>query len=440
MKTIMITAPSSNTGKTVVTLGIIRALKNRGLDVSAFKTGPDFIDRKYIGLASGKSAGNLDMHLMGRDGIWESLAMNNGEFAVIEGAMGYFDGIYNTYENSSYDISRELDIPSILVYTPKGEMFSAIPKIKGMVDFSNSRIKGIILNKTNESMYKLLKEKIKEHIDIEVLGYLPMDDSLKIESRYLGLLQPDENLELEHLIQKASALVEKTIDINKIIKMSKEIDLKPKINTPRKNIKVAIAYDDAFNFYYEENIKLLENICTVEYFSPLNDKYIPKADLIYIGGGYPELYAERLSQNTDMINSIRRHVNNGGYLYGEAGGLMYLVDSIEGYPMCGIFRGQSIMTERLQRFGYVNIELKADSILGQVGDKFTGQEFHRSIIETDEKQILNITKPMTNREWNCGFSYKNSLGIYQHINFIGNKNALDYLLTRIEKDVELNVY
>lgn len=436
MKSVMITAPSSNTGKTVVTLAIIRALKDRGFDVSAFKTGPDFIDRKYIGMASGKSAGNLDMHLMGQDGIWESLAMNNGELSIIEGAMGYFDGIYNTYENSSFDISRELDISSILVYTPKGEMFSAIPKIKGMVDFSNYRIKGIILNKINESMYKLLKEKIEEYIDIEVLGYLPLDDSLKIESRYLGLLQPDENAELEELIHKASVLVEKTIDIDKIIKMSKEIDIKPTIYSPRKNIKVAIAYDDAFNFYYEENLKLLENICTVEYFSPLNDKAIPKADLIYIGGGYPELYAEILSQNIDMINSIKSYVNNGGYLYGESGGLMYLVDSIEDYPMCGIFRGKSIMTERLQRFGYVNIEIIADSILGQIYDKFTGQEFHRSIIETDEEQILNITTPMSDRKWNCGFSYKNVLGIYQHINFIGNKNVLDYLLTRIGKDVK----
>lgn len=436
MKTIMITAPSSNTGKTVVTLGIIRALKNRGIDVSAFKTGPDFIDRKYIGMASGKSAGNLDIHLMGKDGIWESLAMNDGEFGVIEGAMGYFDGIYNTYENSSFDISLKLDIPSILVYTPKGEMFSAIPKIRGMVDFSNYRIKGIILNKTNESMYKLLKEKIEEYVNIEVLGYLPMDDTLNIESRYLGLLQPDENLELEELIQKASVLVEETIGIEKIINIAKKIELKPRIYPQKKNIKVAIAYDEAFNFYYEENIKLLENLCTVEYFSPLNDKSIPKADLIYIGGGYPELYAERLSGNIEMINSIKSYVNNSGYLYGEAGGLMYLVDSIEDYPMCGIFRGKSIMTERLQRFGYVNIELKANSILGEIGDKFTGQEFHRSIIETDEEQILNITKPMSNRKWNCGFSFKNVLGIYQHINFIGNKDALDYLLSRIEKDVK----
>ncbi len=436
MKSVMITAPSSNTGKTLITLGIIRALKNRGLDVSAFKTGPDFIDRKYLGMASCKSAGNLDMHLMGRDGIFQSIAMNNGDFGIIEGAMGYFDGIYNSYENSSYDISVKLDIPSILVYSPKGEMFSAIPKIKGMVDFSKGRIKGIILNKTAESMYKLLKEQIEKHINIQVLGYLPIDEDLNIESRHLGLLQAEEHMEIEDYINLAAKMVENTIDINKLIEISSEIKVRA-INYPKKrDIKIAIAYDEAFNFYYEENIKLLEEICSLEYFSPLNDKTLPKADLVYIGGGYPELYLEGLSRNIDMIHSIRDYVEEGGFLYGEAGGLMYLMDSIEAYSMCGIFAGKSIMTNRLQKFGYVNIELKEESIIGQAGDKLTGQEFHRSIIESDEKQILNITKPMSKRQWQCGFSYKNTLGIYQHINLLGNKDALNYLLTRIEKDVK----
>ena len=146
MQGVMITAPASNTGKTTLSFGIIRAIKNRGIDVSAFKTGPDFIDTKYLGIASGKRAGNLDIHLMGREGIKKSIAMNTGQLAVVEGAMGYFDGMYNTFEKSSYDISKELDIPAILVYRPQGEMFSAIPKIKGMVDFSGSKIKGIILN------------------------------------------------------------------------------------------------------------------------------------------------------------------------------------------------------------------------------------------------------------------------------------------------------
>lgn len=432
MKTIMITAPTSNSGKTVITLGIIRALKNRGIDVSAFKTGPDFIDRKYISLASNKIAGNLDMHLMGKEGIWDSLNMNPGDFAVIEGAMGYFDGIFNTYENSSYDISRQLDISAILVYTPKGEMFSAIPKIKGMVDFSKGRIQGVILNKTSESQYGLLKAKIEEYINISVLGFLPKDDSLKIESRYLGLFQPEENVELEQLIDQASIMVERTIDIDKVIKLSKDITLQTLEYPKKKNINVAIAYDDVFNFYYEENLALLKDTCNVQFFSPLNDKKLPKADLIYIGGGYPELYAERLSSDLSMIESIKSYVENDGYLYAEAGGLMYLVDSIEEHTMCGILGGRATMTDKLQRFGYVNLELTQDTILGQAGDKLTGQEFHKSIIQTSEEEVLSITKPMTNRNWKCGYGYKNALGMYQHINFVGNMKAFNYLLQTIE--------
>lgn len=433
MKGLMITAPNSNSGKTLISMGIIRALKKRDIDVSAFKSGPDFIDRKYIKIASGKNAGNLDIHLMGKEGIKDALSIIGGEFAIIEGAMGYFDGISNSYENSSYDISENLSLPAILVYAPKGEMFSAIPKIKGMVDFSNRRIRGVILNKTNEHIYRMLQEKIGEYIGIPVLGYLPVDDRLFIDNRHLGLIQPDENKQAEGIIERAAYLVEKHMDLDKIIDIAADIDVKRFKSLPKMDIKVAIAYDEAFNFYYEENIRLLEEICSIEYFSPINDRKLPKADLVYIGGGYPELYKEELSSNHGMMDSIRTYVENMGHLYAEGGGLMYLSDMIEDYPMCGIIKGRVHMTDRLQNFGYVNIELSKDTILGEKGFKMTGQEFHRSILETNEKEAFNISKPMTKRNWKSGYSYKNALGVYQHINFLGNKKALEYLLKRIEQ-------
>lgn len=433
MKTLMITAPNSNSGKTLITMGIIRALKKRNIDVSAFKSGPDFLDRKYIEEASCKKAGNIDMHLMGRDGIKESLSMNSGEFAIVEGAMGYFDGIFNTYENSSYDISCELNIPSILVYSPKGEMFSAIPKIKGMVEFSEKRIKGVILNKTNENIYNLLKEKIEEYIDIKVLGYFPFDESLSIDNRYLGLIQPSENILLEDIIEKAASLVEQNIDLDTIIDLAEGIKTEEYKREIKKDIKIGIAYDDAFNFYYEENLKLLNEISSVYYFSPLKDKKLPQVDLIYLGGGYPELYKEELSQNKEMINLIKTHSENNRYIFAEGGGLMYLSESIEGIPMCGIIKGKSLMTNRLQNFGYINIETKKDSILGEKGQIITGHEFHRSILETNMEESFNITKPMSKKNWKSGYEYKNVLGIYQHINFLGNRMALDYLIEKIEK-------
>lgn len=433
MKTIMITGPTSNSGKTILTFGIIRAIKNRKIDVSAFKTGPDFIDTKYLELASGKRAGNLDMHLMGRNGIFKSLEMNNGDFGVIEGAMGYFDGIYNSFENSSYDISKSLNVPAVLVYTPKGEMFSAIPKIKGMVDFPGSKIEGIILNKVSRSMYELLKEKIEEYIDIKVLGYLPYNEDLQIESRSLGLIGVEEQEDYEELINKVSEAVEKTVNIDEILKMGNCLDLKDYKYRGKRNIKVAIAYDPAFNFYFNENLNLLENICHVEYFSPLKDERVPDSDFIYIGGGYPENHLEELAENTSMINSIYEEAKKGKHIIAEAGGFMYLNSSIEDYPMVGVFNGKAIMTSKLQRFGYLDIALKEDTILGEKGIIISGKEYHRSVVEIQDNPVFNIKKPKSNRNWQCGYKYKNTLGYYQHINFLGNMDSFYYLLDSIER-------
>lgn len=434
MKTIMITAPSSNTGKTTLTLGIIRAIKDRGIDISAFKTGPDFIDTKYLGMASGKPPGNLDMHLMGRDAMKDSISMNFGEYGVIEGAMGYFDGIYNTFENSSYDISKELNVPAILVYTPKGEMFSAIPKIKGIVEFEDSKVKGIILNKVNKSMFLLLKEKIEEYIDIKVLGYLPYDANLEIESRYLGLMQGSESSDSEELISKAAKAVEETIDIDAILELGREIEVLPYKYGEKRNIKVSIAYDEALNFYYNENLKLLENICKVEYFSLLKDKSVPDCDLIILGGGYPELYGKELSENISMIDSIKKHIEDDKYIIAEGGGFMYLMSSIEDYKMANVFNGKATMTDKLQRFGYVDITLNKDSIIGKKDTVIPGNEYHRSVIDIDGSPVFHIKKPKSNRTWKCGYEYRNVIAYYQHINFLGNMASFNYLLDKIENN------
>lgn len=434
MKTIMIGAPSSNTGKTIITLGLIRALKNRGLDVSAFKTGPDFIDTKFLEIASGKSAGNLDMHMMGSKGINHALSMNRGEYALIEGVMGYFDGIYNSFENSSYDIAKNLNINSILVYSPQGEMFTVIPKLKGMVDFSNSNIKGIILNRTNEGMYLLLKEQIEKYIDIKVLGYVDENKIFNIGDDQLTMMMEKGNQEIEKTIDKIAGIMEKTISIDGIIHLMKQLDI-PEYQYPaKKNIKVGIAYDEAFFFYYSENLKLLENTCKVEYFSPLKDKTIPKSHLLYIGGGYPDLYKRQLSQNHTMLGSIREMGEKGGHIYAEAGGFMYLSKEIDGYPMVGIFNGRARMTDRLQRFGYVNIQINQDTLLGQKGSKLVGNEFHRSIMEISDRPRYTVYKPKGNKEWLCGFRYKNVVGQYPHINFLGNMEAFNYLLNSIGKE------
>lgn len=434
MKTIMITAPSSGSGKTLITLGLLRALKKRGLNICGFKTGPDYIDTKFLELSSGERAGNLDFHLMGEEGVKYALSMAEGEYSIIEGAMGYFDGIYNTYENSSYDISKRLDINTILVYTPKGEMFSAIPKIKGMVDFAGSKIKGIILNKVNKGIYLLLKEKIEEYIGIEVLGYIEENENLAIKSRHLGLVQGMEIENIEEIIDEASVIVDRNIDINKILNIMNEIDTKPFHYPKKRNISVAIAYDKAFSFYYSENLKLFENVCLVKYFSPLKDKKLPPCDILYLGGGYPEVYRKELSKNTAILKDIKKFADKYGTIYGECGGFMYLTDEIEDSKMCGVFHGKSKMTDKLQRFGYINIELKEDCLLGKKGDKLTGHEFHKSETYVNGNEVFKITKPMSKKKWDCGYKYKNVLAGYPHVHFLGNMKSFNNMLDVVERN------
>ncbi len=436
MKIIMITAPSSNSGKTLITLGIIRALKNRNIDISGFKTGGDFIDSKYISKASGKRAGNLDRHLLGDLGIKNSLAMNKGEIGIIEGAMGYFDGIGNGFINSSYDISCLLDINSILIYTPKGEMFTSVPKIKGMVEFSRNRIKGIILNKVSKNMYLLLKEKIEEFIDIKVLGFMEKDKDLGLGDSSLGLALTDTSPKTEELIEKIADKVEKNINLKSILDLCRKIKITEYSFLNKSNIKVSIAYDKAFNFYYNENLKLLEDSCLIEYFSPLKDKEIPKCDFLYIGGGYPELFKKELTANINMVKSIKDFVEQGGFAYAEAGGMMYLGKSIDGSSMCGILDIESFIIDRLERFGYINIRLKDNCILGRKDDILKGNEFHKSISKSKSKskKIFSINKTMGHRNWECGYKYKNLLAAYPHINFLGNIKAFNYLLNSIKEN------
>lgn len=431
MKMIMFAAPSSNTGKTTLTLGTARALKNRNLDVSTFKVGPDFIDAKYLSLAAKKQGGNLDLHMLGADGIKKSLYLNKGEIGLVEGVMGYFDGIYNTYENSSYDIARHLDIPTILVYNPVGEMFSAIPKIKGMVDFSKGRIKALILNKTDPAIYKLLKPQIEKHIGIEVLGYLPKDENMSIGSRYLGLFQAHEVKNLDEKLDYIAEKIEETINIDRLIELTRQVNVGEALLARRSPLKIGIAYDEAFNFYYGDNIKLFERIFEIHYFSPMRDEKLPEVDLVYLGGGYPELYLEELAKNTSMIESIREISLKGKYIYGEGGGLMYLMETIEAKAMCNIFTGNSYMTPRLQRFGYVDIELREDCILGKKGDKLKGQEFHKSLVDIDEKPYFNIKKPKRDISWTCGYQKGNTFASYSHLNFLGNMEAMENLLNQI---------
>lgn len=434
MKTIMIAAPSSGSGKTTITMGIIRAILNRGYRVSCFKTGPDYIDTAFLSSASKSRAGNLDMHLQGYDGMRQSFSMAEGDLCIIEGAMGYFDGIYNTFENSSYDIARSLGVNTILVYTPQKEMFSCIPKIKGMAEFKDSTIKGVILNKISKSTYDLLKKQIESYTDVKVLGFVPSMEEIEIGSRHLGLLQSVEIKNLNEKIETAAKAVEENIDIDSLISMMSGVNQENRIDCSERNLRVGIARDSAFSFYYKENLELFEKCCEVKYFSPIKDKEIPECDLLYLGGGYPEIFKEELEANASMKKSIREYGEKGGCIIAECGGFMYLTEEIEGSKMVGLLKGKSQMTGKLQRFGYIDIKLKRDSIFGGMGESLTAHEFHKSATDAQGDTLYQIKKTMGEKKWECGYSYKNVFAGYPHINFLGNLKSFEYILDYVENN------
>jgi cobyrinic acid a,c-diamide synthase len=430
MKAVMIAAPSSGSGKTTITMGVLRALRNMGLDVCSFKTGPD---RAFLEAACRGYAGNLDMHLQGKEGLNAALSMAEADYCVIEGAMGYFDGIYNTPINSSYDIARTLGINSILVYTPRGEMFSAIPKLKGMAEFEASTLRAVIFNSVSKKQYLMLKEAAERHTKLTVLGYMPKMDAVELKSRHLGLVQSVELDDIDSQIDEAAGAVCANIDMDGIIRLMSDITPDREVKMEHYDVKVAIARDKAFSFYYSENLRLLEKACEVVYFSPMKDGCLPQCDLLYLGGGYPEVFKEELSSNKAMLASIKEYSQGGGYIYAECGGFMYLTDSIEEKPMTGVFPGQSRLTKSLQNFGYVDVELKRDCMLGKKGDRITAHEFHKSVSDVRVDTVFEISKTMGDGKWEGGYLFKNTYGGYPHINFIGNLQVLKNILSCIER-------
>lgn len=438
MKAVMIAAPSSGSGKTTVTLGLTRALKQKGLDICTYKTGPDYIDRAFLEHVSGHPAGNLDLHIQGQEGMFHALSRAPAGLVLIEGVMGFFDGISNTSENSCHHISSLLDIPSILVYSPKGEMFSAIPKIKGMAEFEHSSIKAVLFNHVTERYYTMLREALEQHVDVPCIGYLPRLPQAEVKSRHLGLIQVEEIEDIDARIDQIAAAAHETVDLDAILNLMVEPGIPEttvSFEIPETGLRVGIARDHAFSFYYRENIELLESCCRVVPFSPLSDSALPACDLLYFGGGYPEIFRGELSRNRSMLSAVKEYGERGGFIFAECGGLMYLSGAIEGVPMVGLLEGDCRLTKTLQRFGYIDMQLSENCMLGREGDRLTGHEFHRSTATIDQPTVYRISKTGGDREWTCGFRYKNVIAGYPHLNFLGNMEILKHLLNTVKQSV-----
>ena len=426
MKSVMISSNKSGGGKTTVTLGLMKALKNRGYKVQGYKTGPDYIDTAFHSEVTGIPSRNLDLYLMGEYGVKAAFSRGEGDLAVIEGAMGLYDGKGLDEEYSSYSISKTLgDIPIVLVLTAEGQSVTLCAEIEGLKNFRNANVVGVILNNISEGYYNLLKPAIELNCGVKVFGYLPREEKIELSNRHLGLVQ---SIEVDNLFDKIDIIadmMEKYIDLDEILKIFKEVDkYEDLFHMDNKKMKIAVAYDEAFRFYYKENLELLEEIGEVIYFSPLRDKELPSnIDFLYLGGGYPEVFREQLNKNFSMRNSIREALESGLRCYGECGGLMYLTEAIDDVPMVGFFSGKSEMTNRLNRFGYATVNCD--------GININCHEFHKSKVESNEKTVYNVEKFKYNGDkisWNCGYMKKNTLAGYPHVHFFGNIDFLKYII------------
>jgi cobyrinic acid a,c-diamide synthase len=431
---IMITAPSSNSGKTTVTVALLKAFLTDEKKITAYKAGPDYIDPMFHKEVIKIPSRNLDQFMLG-DEVCKYLLCKNSrdmDISILEGVMGYYDGIGTGTKGSSYELARLLNCPVVMVVNCNGMSLSVCAIIEGFKNFRiNSNIRGVILNKVTKHMYEYYKKIIETNIDVKVYGYMPYLNECKLDSRHLGLITPQETDNLERITERLGNIAQETIDIKGLYELSQSCDFVEysEVKTiKRKNIKIAIARDKAFCFYYEDSLNLLKELgAELIEFSPLNDKKLPDGVKgLYIGGGYPELYMERLSGNISMIDSLRNKIKMGLPTIAECGGYMYLLKSFmdeknRGYQLVGIEEGQSSMTSTLRNFGYIELTALKDNMLCKKGETINAHEFHYSKSNNSGNSFLAL-KPESAKNWECIIADDSKFMGYPHLHFWGNVN------------------
>ena len=432
---IMIAAPKSGSGKTLLTCALLQALKNRGKQVIACKCGPDYIDPMFHKKVIGVASKNLDTFFTDEQ-MTRALLTNGREendMVVMEGVMGLFDGLGGIREEgSSYHLAKITKTPIILVVDVKGMGRSVIPLLAGFLKYDTEQlIQGVILNRMSKSYYEILKPLMEQELGITVLGFFPEQKELCLESRHLGLKLPNEVENLREQVELAAEKFEATVAIEKLIEiakeaygLAKETDVSMKLVTEEKPV-IAVARDEVFCFYYEENLAMLEQLgARLEFFSPLHDKELPEiCHGLLLGGGYPELTVKALSQNQKMRVSIRNAIQNGMPSVAECGGFMYLHESIaedEGieYPMTGAIQASCKNTGKLVRFGYIEITDKQGFFL-PVGDKIRAHEFHY-YDSTNNGEACVATKPVTGKQYPCVIAGENHWWGFPHLYYPSN--------------------
>ena len=438
---LLFAAPASGCGKTTLVCGLLRLLKNRGRAVRAFKCGPDFIDPLFHETVVGVPSGTLDLFFSDRDQLKRLFCRHaaGAEISLIEGVMGYYDGLgAATWEASSYAVARALDAPVVLILDSRGQSLSALAALKGFLTFrSDSRIRGVIFNRMSEGVYSALRPEA-EKLGVRPLGFVPRCPELMIESRHLGLKTPGEIADLGQKLDDLAALLAKTVDIDGLLSLAAEA---PRLNAPppaavpaMPHARIAVARDAAFCFLYQDNLDLLRDYgAELAFFSPLQDAALPEGvQGLILPGGYPELYARELSENTSLRSAVRAAIKGGLPCLAECGGFLYLhreMEDMEGtfWPMVGALGHRAYRTKKLGRFGYITLSAREDTAFLRRGESIRGHEFHYFESESCG-DALHAQKPTGSRSWDCGHSRGNLLMGFPHLYYPSNPKLVERFL------------
>ncbi len=429
-------APASGGGKTTVTCAVLRALLRRGLRPMACKSGPDYIDPMFHSRVLGARSCNLDLFFFPPRTARALLARSSrdADVTVLEGAMGYYDGIGMGGDASAYDLARTTDTPAVLIVDGRGRALSAAAEVRGFLEFRRpSQIAGVLLNRVSPMLYPRLAETIARETGLPVFGYLPVMEDCAIESRHLGLVTAAEVAGLQEKLDRLADQAEKTVDLDGLLALAGTAPaleealpaLEPVAGRPR----IAVARDKAFCFYYADSLQVLEDLgAELAEFSPMTDRALPDQTRgLYLGGGYPELYARELAENGAMRRAIGDAVGAGLPTVAECGGFLYLHRSLRdekgtAWPMAGVLDGEGYPTGKLGRFGYVTLTARTDSLLFRAGETMPAHEFHYWD-STAPGRDFTAQKPQSARGWEAGVATPTLYAGFPHFHFASRPEA-----------------
>ena len=430
---VLLAGTGSGCGKTTVVCGLLKALADRGQKAASFKCGPDYIDPMFHSEIIGTKSRNLDLYLCSADTVKYLLSKDAAGFdvAIIEGVMGMYDGLgFETDDFSANHISRETQTPELLIVNVKGKSLSLLAEISGYLNFAENQVQGVILTNCAKGMYPVYRKMIEEKLNLKVYGFLPQLKEAEIGSRHLGLVTAQEIEDLKTKIEIMGKAAAESLDLDGILALAEstpELTYEELKITPvcKKPVKIGVAKDKAFCFYYEDNFELLTALGgELVFFSPMEDDALPEGICgLILGGGYPEEHLKRLTANQSMMSSIKEAAGKGMPIYAECGGFMYLGRTItkdgETFETVGVIDGNSHMTEGLVRFGYKTLTANRDNLMCKAGEQIRCHEFHYS--DTDHQGDGFTAAKSSGKCWQAVVASDTIFAGYPHLHLWSNR-------------------